>query len=314
MIFKVQPILLASLLLGLSVPAQAQNQEVVPQVLESAISKAKSLHQDDYDRLKNLPDLAPEHYLKARVQKPTAARALKRLKLHQGVLIEAVLRPSLNLISAQVFPESMSNDRQNDWKNQSLLALQVGAAAALASQGGALAETLISYALHATDYRNIRPTLCVLYGQLARHSQGLAALYKIAQSSNEPLVEQSAIIGMGKMRLLGAFHMLREFGQSRSAPHIQHAVLHAYGHLANVAAQKANPMPDDNALHSQVIDELLKYLGQEQDPKIQEAALASLSTVLKASDLKEVRSRTIHPQHAKAMQRLFSRTQRRAQR
>ena len=264
MICTVQPILLASLLLGLSVPAQAQNQEVIAQVLESSILRAKRLHQDDYDQLKTLPDLAPEHSLKARVQKPTAARTLKRLNLHEGVLIEAVLRPSLNLIAAQVFPEGMSGEQQNYWKNQSLMALRLGAASALASQGGALAEALMSYALHSDTYRSIRPTLCVLYGQVARHSEGLSALYKISQSSSEPLIEQSAILGMGKMRLLDAFHMLRKLEQANSAPHIRHAVLHAYGHLANLAAQKAKPMADDNALHEQVIDELFKYLSYEK--------------------------------------------------
>jgi hypothetical protein len=139
-------------------------------------------------------------------------------------------------------------------------------------------------------------------------------LYKIAQSSSEPLVEQSAILGMGKMRLLDAFHMLRKLEQSKSAPHIRHAVLHAYGHLANLAAQKSKPMADDNALHTQVLDELLKNLNQEQNHKVQQAALASLSIVLRASDLKDAQARTIHPQHAKDIQRILSRIEKRAQR
>ena len=80
----------------------------LPPELNAVIAEAQTQHQADYVKLQNLEDLMPDNYLKARVQKPTAARAMKRLKIHEGVLLEALLKPSLSLVPAQNFPEQMS--------------------------------------------------------------------------------------------------------------------------------------------------------------------------------------------------------------
>ena len=53
----------------------------LPGELKSVIGEARFHHASDYLQLKNLENLAPGSYLKARVQKPTAARAMKRLQL-----------------------------------------------------------------------------------------------------------------------------------------------------------------------------------------------------------------------------------------
>ena len=83
----VQLLSAALICLALVFPSTVLAQAELPTHLEAVIDEARASHANDYHRLKALEDLVPGNYLKARVQRPTAVRAIKRLRLHEGVLL-----------------------------------------------------------------------------------------------------------------------------------------------------------------------------------------------------------------------------------
>jgi len=300
--------------LGLVTPLAAQPTTEILPAFKEVVSQARAQHLSDYQALKELEALSPQHYLKARVQRPTAARALKRLKLHSGVLIEAMLRPSLDLITPQVFPDEMSAEVKAYWQAQSLMALQLGAATALAHQRTPQAESALSFAIHSDQYIAIRPTLCILYGQLARHSEGVQTLLRIAQTSEDALVQQSAIIGLGKTRLPQALEALQGLRRDHPAPHIEIAILGALGHLANKAAQKALPMKHDTMLKLEVTRELLNYLNKATPPAHQRVAIDALAITLGPADVVAAKTLLTQPGAIKTLGPLFQRLEKRGAR
>ena len=286
-------------------------QAAVPAPLNSVIVQAQTNHQSDYLKLKNLEDLSPHNYLQARVQKPTAARAMKRLDIHEGILLEALLKPSLKLVPEQTFPEHMSADEKEAWQSRVLEALQVGAATALTHRQTPHAEAALAFTLSSPNHVSIRAPLCVLYGRIARHAQGVEQLQAIAESSTGR-VQESAIIGLGKTRQLSAFHALQAMLQQPTKTHIHKSVLHALGHLANRAAQKANPMKDDALIQVQVKDALVKRIDRPSALPHERVALASLTLVLSPNEMQPVQTQLDQARARQLVSPVFSRIQKRA--
>ncbi len=301
-------ILIATVLfISLSAPASA----AIPSDLSAIISEAQTHHKTDYLKLQNLEDLAPSNYLKARVQKPTAARAMKRMDIHEGVLLEALLQPSLHLVPAQTFPAEMSDAQKLSWQKRVLDALQVGAAAALAHRHTPHAEAALAFALGSDDFVGIRAPLCVFYGRLARHAQGVAQLKAIAETATGR-IQESAIIGLGKTRQLGAFHALQAMLQQSANIQLHKTVIHALGHLANRAAQKANPLENDKLIQIQVRDALVKRIDRPSALPHEKVALASLTLVLNPEEMLPVQKQLAQARARQLVSPVFSRIQKRA--
>ena len=283
----------------------------LPTELNAVIAEAQTQHQADYVKLQNLEDLMPDNYLKARVQKPTAARAMKRLKIHEGVLLEALLKPSLSLVPAQNFPEQMSEREKAQWKNRVLEALQVGAAAALTHRQTPNVEAALALSLSRNADASVKGPLCVFYGRIARHAQGVARLRTIAETSTGR-VQESAIIGLGKTRQLTAFDALESMLTQSTNPRIQKAVLNAMGHLANRAARKANPMQDDAIVQTKVKQALVGRIDRANELPYEKVALTSLTQVLNINELESTPALFEQVRARKQVTPVLSRIQKRA--
>jgi hypothetical protein len=283
----------------------------LPTELSTVIAEAQTHHQADYLKLQNLEDLIPDNYLKARVQKPTAARAMKRLDIHEGVLLEALLKPSLDLVPPQTFPNHMSEREKAKWKNRVLEALQVGAAAALTHRQTPHVEAALALSLSRNENAAVKGPLCVFYGRIARHAEGVARLKLIAETS-AGRVQESAIIGLGKSRQLAAFHALEAMLTQSSDAHIQKAALNAMGHLANRAARKAKPMQDDAVLQAKVKQALVSRIDKPQELPYEKIALTSLTLVLNINELDSTPALFAQMRARKQVAPVLSRLQKRA--
>jgi hypothetical protein len=299
-------LLTSALYLALILPSSAMAKSELPALLTEVIADAKANHSSDYTRLRALEDLAPENYLKARVQRPTAVRALKRLKLHDGLLIQALLQPSLELVPVQSFPSHLSEQDKEHWRTQVLNVFQVGAVLALTHQQSPHAQAALAYALENRRYLPIHPALCVLYGRSARHLEGVTRLNRIAQTTTG-LLQESAIIGLGKTRQLQAFEVLNQMLTPSTDPSTQRVLLHAMGHLADRAAQKANPLPGDAEIRAKVTHAMLRRIDTPVAQPHETVALSSLLLVVLPNELSMLQSKVAQDRALKVVKPAFSR-------
>ena len=297
--------------LALVFPSTVLAQAELPTHLEAVIDEARASHANDYHRLKALEDLVPGNYLKARVQRPTAVRAIKRLRLHEGVLLEALLRPSLELVAAQTFPPHIDEEQQQYLRSQVMAALQMGAAYALTHQKTPHVRDALTLALEDGQYQSIHPALCVLYGRVARDSEGVARLSQIAKTT-DGLIQESAIIGLGKTRQLKAFEVLHELLSDSAYLPVQKTVLHAMGHLADKAAQKANPLPSDARVRTMVTKAILSRIDKPSALPHEDVALTTLMLVTLPSELSVLESQMVEARARQVVKPGFARIKRRS--
>ena len=205
----------------------------------------------------------------------------------------------------------MSESEKVGWQNRVLNALQVGAAAALTHRQTIHTEAALAFALNNEDYFGIRAPLCVFYGRTARHAQGVSSLKSIAETASGR-VQQSAIIGLGKTRQLSALRALESILEQSTDTHVHKTVLHALGHLASQAAQKANPMQDDALIRLQVKDVLVKRIDRPSALPHEKVAVASLTLILSPREMLPVQTQLGQARARQLVSPVFSRIQKRA--
>ena len=206
---------------------------------------------------------------------------MKRLQIHEGVLLEALLMPSLDLVPDQTFPAQMPETQRSTWRQEVLDALQVGAAAALTHRQTPHAEAALAFTLSNQTFVGIWAPVCIFYGRVARHAQGVAKLTAIAELSSGT-VQESAIIGLGKTRQPEAFVVLQSLLEAPGKSKLHKTVLHALGHLANRAAQKANPMENDMLIRLRVKEALVRRIDRPTPLLHENVALTSLALTLRS--------------------------------
>ena len=149
------------------------------------------------------------------------------------------------------------------------------------------------------------------YGRVARHAQGVAKLTAIAELSSGP-VQESAIIGLGKTRQPEAFVVLQSLLEAPGKSKLHKTVLHALGHLANRAAQKANPMENDMLIRLRVKEALVRRIDRPTPLLHENVALTSLALTLRSHELTQVQKQMVEERARGLVTPILSGMQRKA--